>query len=106
MDRFLINDNTVEDSLGVIPLTVWGSPEQQQKFCNELNDLYNRLDETLETNSKLASELQDALSKIIELKKDIKILRIDVIDAIKDSESVQCCCSPCQVEEYVKKVVE
>jgi len=38
--RFQIYGDMVEDTLGIIPVTVWPSKEQQQKYCDEMNKLH------------------------------------------------------------------
>ena len=40
------------------------------------------------------------------LKQQIKDLRIDVLDSIHEAYDIKCNCSPCVVEECVKRVVE
>ena len=47
-ERFRIYEDVVDDSLEVIPITVWSDKKQQKKYCdalNELNDENERLEE-------------------------------------------------------------
>lgn len=41
-----------------------------------------------------------------QLKQEVKDLRINVLDSLHEADEIQCTCSPCVVEECVKRVVE
>ena len=41
-----------------------------------------------------------------QLKQQIKSLRLNVFESIREADEVQCSCNPCVVEECVKKVIE
>ena len=38
-ERFRIYEDVVDDSLEVIPITVWSDKKQQKKYCDALNEL-------------------------------------------------------------------
>ena len=48
--RFQIWGQTVKDTLGSIPSTLWQNEEQQQKYCDEMNKLH---EENVVLNRKL-----------------------------------------------------
>ena len=50
--RFQIYGDMVEDTLGIIPVTVWPIKKQQQKYCDEMNKLH-------EENVVLKRKLED-----------------------------------------------
>lgn len=42
--RFFINGNMVIDGENIIPSTMWQFEEQQKKYCDELNNLHERME--------------------------------------------------------------
>lgn len=97
-------------------LPVWigfENKETAQALADFLNELSKENDVLHETVSSL-DKCQKGQSSIInqlykenqELKQQIKDLRINVFDRIREADDIKCNCSPCIVEECVKKVIE
>ena len=64
--RFQISGSMVEDTMNIIPPTLWQIDEQKKKYCDELNYLYEEnkelrlLVDTLKNqNTKLKLRLSD-----------------------------------------------
>ena len=38
--RFQMFESVVEDTMGVLPITLWQDKKQQKKYCDELNKLH------------------------------------------------------------------
>lgn len=70
--RFFKHNNSVCDTDMKVPITLWENPEQQDKFCNELNGMQNTID-------NLSNHLQKELQENVDLNNrkniDIAILR-------------------------------
>lgn len=63
--RFQIFGSVVEDILGIIPITLWQDKKQQEKFCAELNALYEENEQLKQCKIDLITKI-DFLEKIID----------------------------------------
>ena len=52
-ERFQIDGEEVIDTLGIIPRTMWGVKECQEKYCKELNQLHRNAEEYEKDNKRL-----------------------------------------------------
>lgn len=71
---------------------------------NVLNEELISIRTTLTIKRKMLSLSCDAHVKE-QLKKEIKDLRIRVLDSIHEADEIKCTCNPCVVEECVKKEI-
>lgn len=58
--RFFTHENMVSDTEMIIPVTVWSNKNQQKKYCDELNNMDN-------TINNLSKHLEKALQDNIDL---------------------------------------
>lgn len=65
----------------------------------------NNFDEHL-TQKELNRQIIKLSNENEQLKQQIKDLRLNVLDNIHKAGEAQCCCNPCVVEEYVKKMIK
>lgn len=67
--------------------------------CCSITDLKKNWETVCEKLNEVAEENE-------QLKQQIKDLRINVLDSIREADEIKCTCNPCIVEECVRKVVE
>lgn len=58
--RFFTHENMVSDTEMIIPVTLWQNKDQQQKYCDELNNMDN-------TINNLSEHLEKALQDNVDL---------------------------------------
>lgn len=67
--RFQIYGCMVEDTLGIIPSTLWQNEEQQQKYCDEMNKLH---DENQQLKEKLYVKENNTMEVVKDYSKQFK----------------------------------
>ena len=65
--RFKIYGDVVEDTYGIIPLTVWSIEKQKQKYCDELNKLNNENEQLKTDNNAYLQDIEVYKEKNTEL---------------------------------------
>lgn len=76
--------------------------EKKEYSLHFIDELCNRLWEQTKRFEKHNKDLSDENDR---LKREIKDLRKSVLNSLHEVDGIQCTCSPCVVEECVKKVI-
>lgn len=79
--RFFTHENMVSDTEMIIPVTIWSNKEQQQKFCDELNNMEN-------TINNLSKHLEKALPDNVDLSNSKNISIADLYMENKELKRV------------------
>ena len=81
-ERFFTHENMVSDTEMIIPVTLWSNKEQQKKYCDELNnmeDTINNLSEHLENAIKDNTHKTITIGKLYEENSELKQVLNDIL---------------------------
>ena len=79
--RFFTHENMVSDTEMIIPVTLWSNKNQQKKYCDELNNMDN-------TINNLSKHLEKALQDNIDLSNSKNISIADLYMENKELKRV------------------
>ena len=79
--RFFTHENMVSDTEMIIPVTLWSNKNQQKKYCDELNNMDN-------TINNLSKQLEKALQDNIDLNNSKNISIADLYMENKELKRV------------------
>ena len=65
--RFQRFESVVEDTMGVIPITLWQDKKQQKKYCDELNKLHEENITIKKDEKQLSIDFMGFKMKLIEV---------------------------------------
>lgn len=80
--RFFTHENMVSDTEMIIPVTVWSNKDQQKKYCDELNNMdntINNLSEHLENAMRGNTHKTITIGKLYEENKELKRVINDIL---------------------------
>lgn len=84
--RFFTHENMVSDTEMIIPVTLWQNKDQQQKFCDELNNmdgtinnLSEHLEKALQNNVNLNNRKNIAISELYTENRELKQLLNEIL---------------------------
>lgn len=92
--RFFTHENMVSDTEMIIPPTLWQNKDQQQKYCDELNNMDNtinnlseHLEKALQDNVDLNNSKNIAIGDLYMENRELKGVMNDILLKIEYRES-------------------
>lgn len=108
--RFFTHENMVSDTEMIIPVTLWSNKNQQKKYCDELNNMdntINNLSEHLENTMRDNTHKTITIGKLYEENKELKQLLNDILlkTEYREDFSVPMCSVTVQVTPRIYKTL-